>query len=36
MCSELTVKRENLSCMRVIDGFNPLVKGVWLAHEGRK
>ena len=25
MCSELSVEREKMSCMRVIDGFDPLV-----------
>ena len=25
MCLELSVKREKMSCMRVIDGFDPLV-----------
>ena len=25
MCLELSVKREKMSCMRVIDGLDPLV-----------
>ena len=25
MCLELSIKREKMSCMRVIDGFDPLV-----------